>query len=125
MKKPYILVVDDDPNVGFMISEHLEKLGYRVTHCTDAVQAVLQAEGLKIGLLIVDMMMPYFGSGLDAYKNIRNNIYLPKDLPIIFLTAMQPEKARQLVPLQDPRVRLLYKPIPFAELTKTIEELSG
>ena len=123
MAKPYILVVDDDAAVANLVCEHLERQGYRVTHCTDAVQAVLQAEGLKVGLLILDVMMPAFGSGIDAYKNIRNHPNLSKDLPVIFLTAMQPEQARRLVPLHDPKVRLLHKPIPLNKLLQTIQEL--
>ena len=125
MGKPYILVVDDDQNVAKLICEHLENQGYRVTYCTDAAQALLQAEGLRIGLLITDIVMPTFGTGIDVYKNLRNHPFLPKNLPIIFLTGLKADQARPLVPLSDPRVRLLHKPTSLQNLMQAIQELTG
>lgn len=125
MPQPFILVVDDDPNIATLVSEHLEKLGYKTTFCTDAAQAALQAEGLRVGLIIADIMMPGFGSGVDAYNAIRRNRNLRKDLPVIFLTGLKAESARKVVPLSDPRVRLLHKPTTLETLVATIRELTG
>lgn len=123
--RPFILVVDDDPNIAEMVTESLETKGYRVTYCTDAAQAVIQTEGTKIGLLILDIMMPAFGSGIDAYKNIRKNHNLSNELPIIFLTGLKPAQAKAMVPRDDPRVRLLFKPTTMTKLQATIQELTG
>lgn len=123
--RPFILVVDDDPNIASLVTESLENKGYRVSFCTDAAQAVIQSEGMKIGLLILDIMMPAFGSGIDAYNNIRKNRNLSKELPIIFLTGLKPEQAGRMVPKNDPHVRLLHKPTTMTKLQAAIRELTG
>lgn len=123
--KPFILVVDDDVNTASLICEHLEKQGYRVTHCHDAAQALIQAEGMPVGLVITDIVMPVYGSGLDAYVKIRKNPKFPQDLPIIFLTGLKAAEAERLIPKGDPRVRLLHKPTTMAKLLDAIRELTG
>jgi len=123
--QPFILVVDDDPQVADLISESLESEGFRVTLCHDAVQTLIQAEGMNIGLLVLDIMMGSFGSGIEAYKNIRSNNNLPKDLPVVFLTGMKPAEAQRLVPKDDPRVRLLHKPTTMPKLLGAITALTG
>ncbi|HVE12745.1 MAG TPA: response regulator [Elusimicrobiota bacterium] len=120
--RSYILVVDDDTHVAHLLTDHLESQGYRVTFCHDAAQAVVQAEGLNVGLVILDVMMSGFGTGIDAYKTLRAR---RRDLPILFLTAMAPAQASRIVPLQDPRVRLLHKPTSLQALLGAIHELTG
>jgi CheY-like chemotaxis protein len=121
--KPYILVVDDDPHIASLVSDHLESHGFKVTYCTDAAQCVVQSEGLPVKLFILDVVMTGFGSGVDAYKSIRENPRT-REIPVIFLTGLKPEQARKLVPLGDPRVRLLHKPTPLMTLLNTINELT-
>ena len=122
--KPFILVVDDDTNIASLVTEHLTREGYRVTYCMDAKQAVIQLEGMKVGLLITDIMMPIYGTGVDAYKRIRENPRF-KDLPVIFLTGLTPAEAQRVVPKGDPKVRLLHKPTSTAKLVGLIRELTG
>ena len=123
--KPRILVVDDDPNIATLVCDALEDQGFGVTYCTDAAQAKVQAEGMKVGLLILDIMMPHFGTGLDAYRELRKSPYLPKNLPIIFLTALRPEAVQKMIPKNDPMVRLLHKPTTVAKLLEAVTALTG
>lgn len=123
--KPCILVVDDDVNIAHLLCEHLEEQGFRVTYCNDAAQALIQADAVKVGLIIADIMMPVYGTGVDVYKRIRSHPRFPKNLPIIFLTGIQPEQAQRMVPLHDIYVRLMHKPTTLAKLMRTIEELTG
>ena len=119
-----VLVVDDETAIAEMICETLEKQGVRATHCNDAAQALIQIEGLRPALVITDIMMPAWGSGIDAYKRLRSNKRF-KDLPVIFLTGMQVDQARRLVPVGDPLARLLHKPVKLAVLLQTIRDLTG
>lgn len=119
-----VLVVDDEVAVAQMICEALESRGLRVTHCHDAAQAVLQAEGVTPALLIADIMMPAWGSGVDAFRRLRARKRFQR-LPVIFLTGMHSEMARKVVPDDDPMVRLLFKPVTLAKLMLTIRELTG
>ena len=117
----FVLVVDDDKNVLNMVVTRLELGGYRVTTATDAWQGIIQASGLKIGMVISDIQMPGLGNGVDGFVRIRQ---AAPNLPFIFMTGMPLEEARKLIP-PDPRARLLPKPIDFAQLRATIKELTG
>ncbi|MDE1977087.1 MAG: response regulator [Elusimicrobia bacterium] len=120
-REAYVLVVDDDPLILGLIAARLEGGGYNVTTASDAWQEVLQAQGLKIGLVVTDINMPGAGTGLDAYRHLRR--VFPQ-LPVIFVSAMPREEiAKQLPP--DPRVRVLSKPIDFELLRAAIKELTG
>ncbi len=120
-REAYVLVVDDDPLILGLIAARLEGGGYNVTTASDAWQEVLQAQGLKIGLVVTDINMPGAGTGLDAYKHLRR--VFPQ-LPVIFVSAMPREEiAKQLPP--DPKVRVLSKPIDFGLLRAAIKELTG
>ena len=120
---PFVLVVDDDPLVLGLVVDRLEMAGYRVTSASDAWQEVIQTQGMRIGLIITDINMPGVGTGVDAFKKLRE---LPgtKEVPVIFMTGMKLDEARAMIPPDD-RVRLLAKPIDFAELQKNIKELTG
>lgn len=121
---PLVLVVDDEVNIANMICETLERQGLRVSHCQDAAQALIQAEALKPSLIITDIMMPVWGSGIDAYHRLRSHRRL-KDVPVIFLTGMRSELARNIVPIGDPISRLLFKPVSLAKLLQTIRDITG
>ncbi len=119
----YILVVDDDPLVLDLLATRLENAGYNVTTASDAWQEVLQAQALRLGLVITDIQMPAFGSGIDAYKKLRQ---LSPRLPVIFVTGINPEEAKKtLEKINDPKVLLVPKPINFEELRAAIKKLTG
>lgn len=121
MKEAFVLVVDDDPNVLSLVTTRLDIAGYRVTTASDAWQEVIQANALKVGLVITDIQMPGVGTGVDAYKRLRE---LSPNMPVIFMTGMSLEEAKALIPA-DPKVRLLSKPLDFSLMRQAIRELTG
>lgn len=120
-REAYVLVVDDDPLVLDLVSTRLELAGYKVTTASDAWQEVIQAQGLKLGLVITDIQMPGFGTGVDAFKKLREASPL---LPVIFMSGMKPDDAKALIP-PDPKARFIPKPINFEELRQAIKDLTG
>jgi CheY-like chemotaxis protein len=123
-REAYILVVDDDAIHLSTVAERLEIAGYRVTTAGDAWQSVVQAQGLKIGLIITDVMMPGGGTGVDAYRKLRATPQLSPELPVIFMTGLKLDAVRAQLP-EDPKVRLISKPLDFALLERYIKELTG
>ena len=121
MAEAFVLVVDDDQLVLDLVTMRLEAAGFRVTTATDAWAEVIQAQSLRIGLVITDIQMPGLGNGVDAFKKLRAGA---PAMPVIFMTGMKPEDARALIP-PDPRVRLIHKPINFDELRGAIKDLTG
>jgi DNA-binding NtrC family response regulator len=117
-----VLVVDDDPVILDIISSRMELAGYSVTTACDAWASVVQAEALKLSLVITDIRMPGVGSGVDGYKKIRE---ISKDLPVIFITSMNPAVVKEMLPSDDPKIRLSFKPIDFDQLRQCIKELTG
>ncbi|MBI5210044.1 MAG: response regulator [Elusimicrobia bacterium] len=120
----FILVVDDDVTLAQVVVEYLESKGYKATWTTDAWQTVIQAEALRPKLIICDIRLPVWGTGVDAYRNFRKNRFL-KSVPVIFITGLNAQEARPLVPIEDPLVRLLYKPLDMGQLEKAIDEFLG
>jgi DNA-binding response OmpR family regulator len=78
-----ILLVEDDPSLGFVIKDNLCLKGYEVTLCQDGEQADnLFAPGL-FNLCIFDVMLPR-KDGFSLAKSVRDR---DKSIPILFLTA--------------------------------------
>jgi two-component system response regulator GlrR len=121
-REAYVLVVDDDPGILNLLVMRLEGAGFNVTTASDAWQGVVQAHGLKIGLVITDIQMPGPGNGIDGYKQLRA---ASPQMPVIFMTGMKPADAQALMPPNDPRIRLLHKPIDFEQMRQAIKTLTG
>lgn len=123
-KRSFILVVDDDELIRDMIVSKLEGAGYRVTSATDAAESVIQAEGMKLSLIVSDIEMPGFGSGVDALKKLRASSMIPKNLPVVFVTGMPPKEAQKIVPKNDPYIRLMHKPVDWKLLETFIYDMT-
>lgn len=124
-RAPLVLIVEDEPAVLDILAEYFEGQGMRVTTASEGWQAVVQAEGMKIDLVVCDVMMPGpKGSGVDAYHGLRDSRFVRRDLPIIFVTAMPLDQVRKALP-EDPRMRLFSKPVDFPRLREAVRELLG
>ncbi|RSX56389.1 response regulator transcription factor [Bifidobacterium samirii] len=77
-----ILIVDDDPALGEMLSIVLESEGLRAVVCQDGLRAVELASTLRPDLILLDVMLP----GLDGV-GVAREIRRGSNVPIIMLTA--------------------------------------
>jgi len=78
-----ILLVEDDTNLGFVISDQLKADGYSVTLCTDGAEGFKRFNEEKFHLCIFDVMMPK-KDGFSLARDIRK---INTEIPILFLTA--------------------------------------
>lgn len=78
-----ILLLEDDPNLGFVIREHLEAHGFSVTLKTNGVEGLAECAKARFDLLLVDVMMPK----KDGFTFTREFRAKDAATPIIFLTA--------------------------------------
>ncbi len=78
-----ILLVEDDPNLSFVIKEYLEMMDYDTTLCKDGEAGLTEFNRGKFNLVILDVMMPK-KDGFSVAEDIRKVDDLT---PIIFLTA--------------------------------------
>ena len=78
-----ILLVEDDPSVGYLLTEYLKMKGLNIHWVQNGLLALEALESQSFDLAIADIMMP----GLDGFafaEKIRNS---GLQLPFIFLTA--------------------------------------
>lgn len=79
-----ILLVEDDPNLGLLLQDHLELKGkFEVTLCTDGEEGFKAFAKHSYDLCILDVMMPK-KDGFTLGKEIRK---VNATVPIIFATA--------------------------------------
>jgi len=83
MDKIKLLVVEDDPNLGQILSDYLRLKDYDPTLCIDGEIGLETFKNGQFDLCLLDIMMPK-KDGIALAKDIR---LLNKDIPIIFLTA--------------------------------------
>lgn len=119
----HILVVDDLPDIRFLIGEMLTSIGGRVSYAADGEEALAsyrqaRDRGEAYDLIVMDMQMPGM-DGLTASKHLRSEGYRS---PILALTAatMQGEKERCLTAGCDD---YLSKPVEEAALLNCVQTL--
>lgn len=78
-----ILLVEDDMNLGFIISDTLKSHGYQVTLCSDGAEGYRRFSEGHFHMCILDVMMPK-KDGFSLAKDIRQS---DTKIPILFLTA--------------------------------------
>jgi len=83
MQPNKILLIEDDPNLGFILHENLELQGFSVKLCTDGEQGLAAYQNSKFDLCLIDVMLPR-KDGFTLAREIRRN---NQEIPIIFLTA--------------------------------------
>jgi DNA-binding response OmpR family regulator len=83
MDKIKILLVEDDPNLGFVVKDNLRHKGYEVRLCRDGDEAEQAFAEQAYNLCILDVMLPK-KDGFSLAKSIRAR---NAEVPILFLTA--------------------------------------
>ena len=71
-RKPHIVIVDDEPNIGRSLRMILEGEGYRVTICESAAAFRTQRHLPAADLYLLDVRLPD-GSGLELLRSLRQD----------------------------------------------------
>jgi DNA-binding response OmpR family regulator len=116
--KAKILLVEDDANLGFVISDQLKSEGYQVVLCTNGMDGHMRFSEDEFHLCIFDVMMPK-KDGFTLAREIRT---MNQDVPILFLTAkaMTEDKITGFNAGGDD---YLTKPFSFDELSVRVKAL--
>jgi two-component system alkaline phosphatase synthesis response regulator PhoP len=83
MPSARILLVEDEDNLAFLLSERLTREGFQVETCGDGCQGLIRAASGNFDAAVLDVMLPG-RSGLDICRELRHRGI---DLPILMLTA--------------------------------------
>ena len=77
-----IIIIDDDRELGAMLSEFLAPDHFRVSACTTGEDGLARLQEQDFDLAILDIMLPGM-NGIEVLKAIRRS----SDIPVIMLTA--------------------------------------
>ena len=114
-----ILVIDDDPEIRFLLSTSLQLEGYRVEALDSGEKALLQlVEKPRPSLMILDLVMP----GLSGIETLRRLRELQRDLPVLVLSCQNSPDAI-VEAIQSGASDYLVKPFEDAKLQNCISRL--
>lgn len=81
--KKKILVIEDDPNMGFLLKEFLSSGGFDIKLCKDGDSGLAAFKESEYDFCIIDIMLP----GIDGFTLTERIKKQQPDIPVIFLTA--------------------------------------
>lgn len=113
----WVLVVEDDDILRWMMAEAVDYLGHPVIECRNAVDALQQLHGEHpFGLVITDVRMPGRIDGLGLAKAVWSTHPM---LPVIIISAYT------ILPLKylPANARFITKPCTLDLLSRTMEDL--
>lgn len=89
-EKKRLLVLEDDPNLGYMLQENLDLRGFETKLCTNGEEGLRAYHDGRFDLLLVDVMMPK-KDGFSFAREVRAS---DQSTPIVFLTARSMKEDR-------------------------------
>lgn len=82
-----ILLVDDEPDMTYIVEFVLSSAGFEVTRLNDSREALSELRKGGYSLLILDLMMPHM-DGFEVLEKVRSEKELA-DLSVIILSSRQ------------------------------------
>ena len=120
MKKPKILVVDDDERNLKVVSAMLAPLEYDVILARDGIEALEMVEKEKPDVILLDIMMPKM-DGFEVLKILKENEET-KIIPVVMVTALKEVEDRAKA-LELGADDFLTKPVEKLELRARVKSL--
>ncbi|MCQ4291614.1 response regulator transcription factor [Pseudomonas stutzeri] len=110
-----LLAVEDDPIFARHLVDHLQSIGYSVSHCTDGEEGLSRVQTEHFDLILMDIMLPG-ASGLDVLQQLRRR----RGVPVILMSALGNEQDR-ITGFSQGADDYLPKPFSLLELSVRIE----
>ena len=104
----YILVVDDNENMQFILSNVLQEKGYEVECVGNGLDAIKKVRDRIPDLVLLDIRLPKLG-GDKIYKNIA--MKMPELLDRVIIITASPHQLHDKLPDHD--LRVLGKPFRY------------
>ncbi|MEI6090765.1 MAG: response regulator [bacterium] len=122
MRKPRVLVVDDNKITTKLLGRFLESTGYIAFAAYDGVDCLEKVQDFQPDAIVLDVMMPR----MDGYETARNLKANPatKHIPIVITTALN-DITNQLKAVESGADDFLSKPIEEKLLMAKIKILTN
>src|SRR5215208_7106237 len=112
-----ILVVDDEPTIGEVVSRYLERAGYATRVAGDGDKALALHDERAADLIVLDLMLPGV-DGLEVMRRIRKD---RARRPAIILLTAKGEESDRVVGLSLGADDYVVKPFSPAELVARVD----
>jgi two-component system response regulator ResD len=109
-----VLVVDDEPTIGEVVSAYLERAGYETRVAPDGHAALAAVAERRPDLIVLDLMLPGL-DGLEVMRRVRD-----RSTAVILLTA-KGEEADRVIGLRLGADDYVVKPFSPAELVARVD----
>jgi CheY-like chemotaxis protein len=93
VSKTRVLLVDDDPELVWVVGKYLTKAGFAITTCADGAEAVDLLETREVDCVVTDIKMPHV-NGVALVEWLRRN---RPSVRVVVLTAFGSPFIRELV----------------------------
>ena len=110
-----ILVTEDDPTIGEVLSYHLARAGHEVVIAGDGIEALQALRAHEPDLVLLDLMLPRV-SGLDVLRMLRYEW----SMPVLIISARDGE-ADKIAGLNTGADDYITKPFSMAELLARVQ----
>ena len=114
------MLVDDEPDVVYLVATELERRGFAVDCYTDPILALQNFKTGLYQLLILDIKMPKM-NGLDFLDKIKKE---DDEIKVCFFTASEEFASNYKNVFKNSQDKFLFisKPISIPKMTKQIEQ---
>jgi CheY-like chemotaxis protein len=119
--RSFVLVVDDDPEVGALVADILEGAGFCVGVAQDEAEAraaLLAADSPSPAVVVLDLGLPEDG-GIELLAQLRAN-ERTRELPVVVLTG-RPDLEHDIQARGLPISAFLAKPVSARHLAEVVE----
>jgi len=107
---PHVLVVDDDPEIGLLLSRYLTSQGLRVTAVESGAQLRTAMQADVVDLLLLDLGLPD-EDGMDLMRELRSHWHGP-----VIIVSGRGESVERIVGLELGADDYVTKPFDLREL---------
>ena len=122
MKKPFILVVDDNRITTKLLRRYLEANGYDAKEAYDGIECLERVEEQRPDAIVLDVMMPRL-DGYETVKRLKEKADT-KNVPVVIVTALN-DVANQIKSIEAGADDFLSKPIEEKLLIAKVKLLSS
>jgi two-component system response regulator ResD len=112
-----VLVVDDEPTIGYVVSRYLEHAGYQTEVAATGKDALTSAATERPDVVVLDLMLPDL-DGLEVMRRLRRG---ERERTAIILLTARGEESDRIVGLRLGADDYVVKPFSPAELVARVD----
>jgi DNA-binding response OmpR family regulator len=112
-----VLVVDDEPTIGDVVSRYLRRAGFQTRVALDGPQAIAMSAEQAPDLVILDVMLP----GLDGIEVMRRLHEGERERPAVILLTARGEESDRIAGLRRGADDYVVKPFSPGELVARVQ----